>query len=59
MTYGVLPVVLEDSPDLFPVLFPEIHWEGEMFHDMSEVDLGFGHFRHDRLEGFQGDAAGY
>ena len=30
-----------------------------MFHDLSEVDLGFGHFRRDCLEGFQGDAYGY
>ena len=36
-----------------------ICWEGEMFHDMSELDLGFGHFRRDWLEGLQVDAAGY
>ena len=24
-----------------------IRWEGEMFHYMYEVDLGFGHFRRD------------
>ena len=36
-----------------------IRREGEMFHDLSEVNLGFGHFRRDCLEGSQGDAAGY
>ena len=36
-----------------------IRWEGDMFHDLSEVDLGFGHFRRDYLEGFHGDASGY
>ena len=36
-----------------------ILWEGEMFHDFSEVDLGFVHFRRDLLEGFHGDAACY
>ena len=40
-------------------LWAAIRWEGEMFHDLYEVDLGFGHFRCDWLEGFQGDAAGY
>ena len=24
-----------------------IPWEGEMFHDLSELDLGFGHFVND------------
>ena len=36
-----------------------IRWEGYMFHDLSEVDLGFEHLRCDCLEIFQGDAAGY
>ena len=36
-----------------------ILWEGEMFHDLSEVKLCFGHFRRDCLEGFQCDVAGY
>ena len=36
-----------------------IHWEGEMIHDLSEVDFFFGHFICDCLEGFQGDANGY
>ena len=36
-----------------------IRWEGEMFHYLSEVNLGFAHFRCDWLEGFQGDAARY
>ena len=37
----------------------DIHWEGDMFHDMSEINLCFSHFRRNWLEGFQGDAAGY
>ena len=36
-----------------------IRWEGEMLHDLSELKLGFGYFRHDCLERFQGDTAGY
>ena len=36
-----------------------IRLEGEMSHNISEVNLGFGHFIRDSLEGFQGDAAGY
>ena len=36
-----------------------IHWEGDMFHDMSELESGFGHSRREFLEGFQGDATGY
>ena len=36
-----------------------IHWEGEMFYDLSEVDLGFGHFMRYCLEVLQGDASGY
>ena len=35
-----------------------ILWKREMFHDLSEVNLGFGHFRRDFLEGFQVDDAG-
>ena len=35
-----------------------ICWEGEIFHDLSEVNLVFSPFRRDCLEGFQGDAAG-
>ena len=27
-----------------------ILWEGEMFHDLYKLDLGFGHFRHNWLE---------
>ena len=29
-----------------------IRWEEEMFHDLSEVDLGFDHFRRECLIGF-------
>ena len=36
-----------------------ILWEGEIFHDLSEVNLVFLHFRCDWLEVFQGDASGY
>ena len=36
-----------------------ILWKGEMFHNMSGVTLGFGHFRRDCLEGLQVDSAGY
>ena len=36
-----------------------IWWEGEVSHDLSGLHLGFGHFRNDCLEVFQGDAAGY
>ena len=36
-----------------------IRWEGEMFYDLSEVDLGFGHFMRYCLEVLQGDASGY
>ena len=60
--YGKFLVVSKDAPGLFSELFfcwASIRWEGEMFHDLSEVNLGFGHFRREYLEVFQGDTAGY
>ena len=36
-----------------------ILWKGKIFHDLSELNFGFGHFRRDFLEVFQVDAAGY
>ena len=37
-------------------LLAAISWEGNMFHDLSLLNLGFGHLRRDLLEGFQVDA---
>ena len=36
-----------------------IRSEGEMFHDLYELNLGFGHFRRDWLKLLQGHAAGH
>ena len=36
-----------------------ICWGGEIFHDLSEVEFSFGHFRRDFLGGFQYDATKY